>query len=533
MLKTTRVTVETDTLMIVRRAKAVLAWCPDCGAEVNVIFLSSEGLADAATAEQLQHWLNRGKLHVSQLASGPVQICMPSLLQCFDGEEAQQLPSAVSAPLNQLRRRWKMKATRWISNLFRLTCFALTLTLIGSAWAQQTPPAARYTVIDLGTLGGTFSLAYAINNRGQIDGFSTLPGDTVEHSFLYNSGSTIDLGTLGGPDSMSFSLLNNLTQVGGASDTGVSDPNGEDYCAFGTNLICQGFVWQNGLLSPVPALGGNNSQVAAVNARGQVAGYAETTYHDPDCVAPQVLQTLPTVWNGGHVQALATFPGDRDGAAFGMNDNGDVTGASGSCGAYDGRYGVALVPKHAVLWHRGRLTYLGSLGGQINNSGLAINNSDQVVGASDIAGDQYQHAFIWQNGTMRDMGTLPGDVVSAAVAVNNRGQATGVSVDNENNIRGFLWQNGVMMDLNDLIPPNSPLYLLHGFGINDSGEIVGFAYIFSTGEVHGFLAIPTTGAGAAPPAGNGGARKLSLPKNARRLLQQYVHARLFASEAAR
>lgn len=421
------------------------------------------------------------------------------------------------------------------SRMLHYLCFLSLLALTVSASAQSPqPPAPQYAVIDLGTLGGTFSLAYAINDRGQIDGFSTLHGDTVEHSFLYAGGSMTDLGTLGGPNSMSFSLLNNAPQVGGSSDTSVSDPNGEDYCAFGTHLVCEGFVWQNGVLSPLPALGGNNSQVAAVNARGQVAGYAETGKHDPNCVVPQVLQTLPVVWNAGHPQALATFPGDQDGAGFGMNDNGDVTGASGSCGAYDGRYGLALVPKHALLWRGGRLTYLGTLGGQINNSGFAINNAGQVVGASDIAGDQYQHAFIWQNGTMMDMGTLPGDVVSAAVAVNNRGHATGVSMDDAGNIRGFLWQNGAMMDLNDLIPANSPLYLLHGFGINNAGEIVGFAYVNSTGEVHGFLAVPVH---AEKPGGTGAQRrdapKLQLPENVHSLLQSAMRSRVYLPQSSR
>jgi hypothetical protein len=35
----------------------------------------------------------------------------------------------------------------------------------------------RYTVIDLGTLGGTFSLAGGLSNSGWAEGFSTLPGD--------------------------------------------------------------------------------------------------------------------------------------------------------------------------------------------------------------------------------------------------------------------------------------------------------------------------------------------------------------------
>ena len=93
---------------------------------------------------------------------------------------------------------------------------------------------------------------------------------------------------------------------------------------------------------------------------------------------------------------------------------------------------------------------------------------------------------------MSDLGTVSGDVISAAVAINNRGQVTGVSEDANNNIRGFLWQNGTMYDLNDLVAGVTPLYLLHGFGINDAGWLVGLAFNTEANEVHGFLAIPVS-----------------------------------------
>jgi probable HAF family extracellular repeat protein len=204
-------------------------------------------------------------------------------------------------------------------------------------------------------------------------------------------------------------------------------------------------------------------------------------------------------------------------------------GASGICAAYDGRYGVGLAPKHALLWRKGSSVPidLGNLGGTFNNGAFAINERSQIVGASDLPGDAYQHAFLWQKGVMSDLGTLQGDVVSAALAINNRGQITGVSQDANQNDRAFLWQNGVMTDLNTLIPANSPLYLLHGFGINSSGEIVGLAVNTSSGEAHAFLAIPIHfggGAGSASSlAGGSGGARVTLPERARRQLQQWVH----------
>jgi hypothetical protein len=80
--RTTRITVETDTFLVVHRAKAALAWCPECGAEVDAITLTPDSFTDPATAAQVEAWVATGKLHYWRTTEEAVQICVPSLLRC-------------------------------------------------------------------------------------------------------------------------------------------------------------------------------------------------------------------------------------------------------------------------------------------------------------------------------------------------------------------------------------------------------------------------------------------------------------------
>ena len=413
-----------------------------------------------------------------------------------------------------------------------VTSTAISILLATLAVAQ---PAPRYAVVDLGTLGGTFGLAFGINDKGQVGGFANLPGDMAQHAFVYTNGVMTDLGTLGGPNSGSYEGPTDALLAGGLAETSTSDPNGEDFCGYGDNLICLGFSWQNGVMTPLDTLGGNNAQGGGINDQGQIAGFAENSTPDPNCPAPQVLQFKPVVWNNGQIQVLSTYPGDQEGGVFWINNKGEMVGASGACAAFDPRYGLPLAPKHVLLWRKGSSVpvNLGNLGGKINNAAFAINDNEQVVGTSDLAGDQYQHAFLWQKGVMSDLGTLPGDVISVGCGINNRSQVTGVSIDASGNLRAYLWQNGVMTDLNSLIPPNSPLYLLHAFSINSAGEIVGFALQTSTGEIHAYLAIPVNfgapGSASSPASGSGSGARVTLPENARQQLRQWLPFRNFAA----
>jgi probable HAF family extracellular repeat protein len=378
--------------------------------------------------------------------------------------------------------------------------------------AQRLP---HYTVIDLGTLGGTYSVANGISNDGWVSGISTLRGDTAQHAFLWRRGRMIDLGTLGGPNSNNYFLPNDWGEVVGPSETSNPDPLGEDYCGFGTHLICLPFVWWSGIMIPLPTLGGYNGGAAGVNDQGEVVGAAENTTSDPTCVPPQIRQIEPVIWRAGRIHQLPNFPGDTVGAAHAINDKGQITGWSGNC---------AMTLVHAVLWENGRAIYLGSLGGTGDTEGLGINNQGQVVGYGYLAGNTTYDAFLWRNGVMTDLGTLPGDVASGALAINSKGQVVGGSVEPSQNVRGVIWQNGVITDLNTLIPPDSP-FIMFASGINSGGQITAAA-LLASGQTHAVLMTPSEGdaseEGAAPMARSETTQRpdVALPEIVRQLLQR-------------
>jgi probable HAF family extracellular repeat protein len=51
-------------------------------------------------------------------------------------------------------------------------------------------------ILEIGTLGGSFSTARAINNRGDIVGAALTGGDAAHHGFLYSGGTMMDLNDL-------------------------------------------------------------------------------------------------------------------------------------------------------------------------------------------------------------------------------------------------------------------------------------------------------------------------------------------------
>jgi probable HAF family extracellular repeat protein len=325
----------------------------------------------------------------------------------------------------------------------------LSLTLIEesrSSEQKREENISLYSIIDIGTLGGSESQAWAINNLGQVVGWSYINGDLSHHAFLWNSTSGIqDLNPLGS-DNSAANDINDFGQI----VIGTQGDHG------------RAFLWNKGTLTDLSTLGGSRSFPYGINNSSQIIGYS-TTNGDTEEHA--------FLWENGAMIDLGTFPGNVQSIALDINKFGQVAG--------EGR----IVPNgaiHAFLWNKtDGMQNLGTINGFSTSRAFGINDRGQVVGYF-MYGKLQSHFFLWENGVMRDLG------LGEAYSINNIGQVVGRAGLNGN---AFIWENGVITNLNALIPSGSGWELTWARDINDAGQIVGLGKI--NGQTHAFLMTPT------------------------------------------
>ena len=388
-----------------------------------------------------------------------------------------------------------------------ITCIFLLTALSGCEnepeVTRPSRPLARldsklqYRIDILPASGPGFEQGGAINNEGVVAGFARQPDGTLQAT-RWAAGSAQPLGTvLGGLHSaVQWPGLNSGGMIVGISRTAVADPLGEAWScsAFipGAGKTCVGFAWENGVMTPLPTLGGTNGFAAGVNGRGQVVGWAETALHDPTCdvTTSQVLQFRAVLWEprNGVTRELPPFPGDSTSAATAINEQGQVVGISGECDQAVGRRSAI----RAVLWDHGSVSELPNLGGDFWHTPMAINDRGDVVGFSNppdgnVEGDSIR-AFLWtRDGGIRDLGRLDGDGSSQAMGINTIGQVVGVSCGAV--CTAILWQNGERYVLKDLVP-GFPHHLWSARHINDRGQITGRLIEAGTGRRLAYIATP-------------------------------------------
>jgi probable HAF family extracellular repeat protein len=338
-------------------------------------------------------------------------------------------------------------------------CLTAALAVLVVADAHgQTP---RYVVTDLGDFGGGESIASAINTAGQVVGTSWLPGRTP-----------------------------------GAR----CDEN-------------RPFLYQNGVLSPLPTLPGTRFGYASgINDHGEVSGsdYVYVPGSGPTCFPGFVERQTPVLRSGG--ASIDLSAGDPTpspwyaGVAFDVSNLSQVVGWSWrTAGGY-----------HGFLWENGSRQDVGTLGGwsiasAINDNGVVVGYSDDgtgsfgfridgetmtrypvvaaankwngtndvsasgdAVGWSGPDGGMAQAVRYPSAGGVEALGTL-GGTQSSAYAMNDAGDAVGYSFTASNADRhATLWRSGQVFDLNDTLPAGTDWQLVVASDINAGGKIVGY-----------------------------------------------------------
>jgi probable HAF family extracellular repeat protein len=310
-------------------------------------------------------------------------------------------------------------------------------------------------LVDLGTLGGTWSrLAYrpddpgaTMNRRGEVTGYSALPGDGSYHAFLWSAETgMVDLGTLGGA----------VSQAEGVSDTG--QVVGTSYTPSGA---FHAFSWtaQSGMLDVGTLPGDQYSVAIAVNNHGQIVGRsfgaagwrafswtAEGGMIDLGFGAPPTGPTLTEavdvndsgqvagwgVASDGSTQAFL-WSADAGMVILGpflpvdLNAHGQV---AGNGAGVDGS-------GHAFSWTAaGGLVDIGpAIANAVSDRGDVVGEGQFVTGEGTV-----RRAFLWNAaGGLVNLGTAFGED-SMAVAVNNGRQVVGWSgTEGTTAIRATMW----------------------------------------------------------------------------------------------
>ena len=304
--------------------------------------------------------------------------------------------------------------------------------------------------ISLGTLGGLSSEATAINNLGQVVGFSKNAAGQ-ERAFLWTKGGGMrDLGTLGGLWSKAFDI-NDAGQVvgqtvnttgfirafqwseaGGMRDIspgGAYGNSGNGDIALRTLSVKNPevwgvFRWSSGVLEEINTI---SALPTAVNSSSQVTGNTSS--------ATQAVLWSRSV-NGWEERLLGFISGGNFSNARGINDAGQVVGSSNT--SQGGNW--------AIIWTAvDGMKQLPNLSRRRRSAALGISNSGDIAGSSETTGG-WQRATLWSpvagGWKVVDLaGEIKGNS-SQANAVNDLGQVVGWGVleTNATGIKAVLWE---------------------------------------------------------------------------------------------
>jgi probable HAF family extracellular repeat protein len=452
-----------------------------------------------------------------------------------------------------------MNSQKWTRIIALMLFAALAIPIQLAAQTKENHPHQyhHYHLTDSGTFGGPSSSLFApgIPTAGVLDKQGALVGgaDTttldpycffntdcyVNHAYQMLNGVTTDLGVLGAGPGSEADWISANGLIAGTSENGEINP------LSGIPEL-HSVLWDHGVITDVGVLpeGGYESYSGAVNSRGQVVGIAANTIPDPNSIfAIWGYQSRAFLWDRqSGMQDLGPLPGGSDAAAALINERGQVAGwsyTSSDPSAFCASYGFALTTGSFIWDKKNGMRDLGGLGGTCTLV-IALNNRGQIVGESNLAGDQVTRGFVWEAASgLTELETLGGSY-GYAEAINDRGEAVGgsslhgtdarpidavmwrkisgkwqktdlgrvagsncawgFSINASRQVVGnsgadcngvaFLWEpGGPVVDLNTLVFPPSTLNVVEGININDRGEIAAVGHD-DAGNDHSLLLIP-------------------------------------------
>jgi uncharacterized protein (TIGR03437 family) len=384
--------------------------------------------------------------------------------------------------------------------------FLACVVLSASALAQ-TP---QFTIQDLGALPNLPACtATGLSQSGNVTGFcqgqagTGLLNGPATHGFLYSKGALTDLNLTAQPTPLPMAVNDSGLVTGAYLNISIAN----------RSFSAAPFIVQpNGSQSQLP--GSLQALLPwALNNAGQLVGSSvEISGNSLNLFINSEAVVYPTA--GGATTVLAAPPGAGTAAAFGVNSNGTVPGASVSAN------GSQFLP---LLWQNAKPQALPVLSGYPESSALSVNDSGAAAGAAfSIDFDQLvdpnasSHAVLFNtDGTVTDLGVLTNDLSSLALGINNAGSVVGFSDANLPNFtlqlsailnppgpgyRAFFYTNGKMYDLNTLLMNGTGWSLSFATAINNAGQITGTGRFQGPNggaiEQHGFLLTPV-----APAAG--------------------------------
>lgn len=373
------------------------------------------------------------------------------------------------APTESRAMRSSIRSPLWPSS----AALAVAVAWCASMGAAQAAP-TRFSAVDLGTIGGSGSAAYGLNDAGTVVGYGFTAASSGSYQAVAASAGALQaLPGLSG----AYSEARAINASGQIAGTWYSGTTGE-----GT-----AFVYSAGAVQLLGTLGGTDTRATSINASGQVVGHASTETPTVFAHTPYhaFVSTAGTMADLGTLGGLWSFATD-------INDAGQIVGYAE----------LANRAQNAFIYGPGGMQTLGTLGGT-QSLAYGISSTGLVTGGSHVVGDGTLNAFLYQGGAMLDLGRL-GGTSAQGYAVNASGWVVGYSDLSVAGPAGieyapFLYRDGAMTNLNDWVDLPSDWILLDAYDINDKGQIAATGCSLTLNVCHALLLNPLAEPAAAVP----------------------------------